>query len=191
MKNYLVIIASAASLIFSCKEGRSTAFQETNAGTERERDSLAITNTIHDFYKWYEVFSLDTNTQINFVVDKDEHLALDESRMKEYYVHFMNTGLVDTSLVIAEYAFYRDCEKIWKTQPLDEVPYGLDGDKFFCAQDWEVSFWTSAPIKIMELNKHHARVALFGIVFKQPLEREFELKKVGGKWLLSNVKCYE
>ena len=190
MKKFTIMITLAASLMFSCKEGSSMkTINENEVG--REKDSMAIAETIHSFYKWYEVFSLDTNTMIDFVDISGKHLSLDEAKMKRYYNHFLKTGFVDQDFITNEYNYYKECEMIWQTQPVDEVPYGLDGDKFFCAQDWEVSFWISAPVKIMEIDEHHAKVALVGIVFNQPLERKFELRKIGGKWLLSKVECYE
>jgi hypothetical protein len=159
MKN-LVLVLFPIFLFFACKEApKNTATIE--ASNTVVSDSAAIANTIHSFYKWYNVFSMDTTTRGDFADQSGKYIRLDELKMKKYFSYFQETGFVSTAFIENEFAFYRKCEQIWKTEEVGDVPTGMDADKYYCAQDWETEFWTNSPVRIKMVSPDSTFATLF------------------------------
>ena len=63
---YLVFISLLLVSLFSCKETPQNK-PISNAPKEVVSDSIAIANTIHGFYKWYENYLADTSKHMVFL----------------------------------------------------------------------------------------------------------------------------
>ena len=178
---FFAVLLAGASFFFACG-GPSTG---TDSPTGAAADSASIAGVIHRFYTWYDAFLKDEARDVNFTTDDGQHLKLDTAVLKGYYENFRNTGLVSEEFIQGEYAFFKKCEQLWQNEPLDEVPSCLDGDKYFCAQDWETSFWTQSPVRIQSTGENRVTATLYDT----EMERSFELVKENGKWLLAKVEC--
>lgn len=187
MKN-LTFIFFALFLFFACTEAPKNA-PISEATKEVVSDSMAITNTIHGFYKWYNIFSMDTTKRGDFADQSGKYIRLNEPKMKKYFSYFQETGFVSTTFIENEYAFYKKCEAIWKTEEVGDVPTGMDADKYYCAQDWDNEFWTNAPVRIKMVSPDSAFATLYSTDKNVQLERNFELKKEKDKWLLAKIEC--
>lgn len=176
------LLLAGALFFFACSGSPTgTTSQEEGAAA----DSAAIAGVIHSFYAWYDAFQKDETRGVNFTTDDGKHLKLDTAVLQGYYENFRNTGLVSNELIEGEYAFFKKCEQLWQNEPLDEVPSCLDGDKYFCAQDWEIAFWTQSPVRIQSAGENRVTATLYN----SEIERNFELVKENGKWLLAKVEC--
>jgi Protein of unknown function (DUF3828) len=185
---HLTLVFLTSFLLFACKETPKNGTANTDSQAVVS-DSAAVANTIHGFYKWYDVFSMDTSKRGDFADQNGKYLRLDEPKMKKYYTYFQETGFVSAEFIENEYTFYRKCSEFWKTEEVGDVPTGMDADKYFCAQDWEIEFWTNAPVRIKNIGTDRVGATLFSTDKKYPLERNFELKKENGKWVLTKIEC--
>lgn len=184
----LVNISFLAILLFSCKDApKNTPVIE--ASKEVISDSMAVTNTIRGFYKWYKDFVVDTTKHMDFADDSGKHYKLNTSKLERYYAHFKVTGFVSNEFIENEYAFYKKCNTLWQDEPVDDVPSCLDADKYYCAQDWDDNIWLNSPIKITKTNGDRASATLYYKDQAYSMERNFELKKENGKWVLAKIEC--
>lgn len=185
MKNFAFCILSIL-VLFSCKE-------ESKNSTETETvvtDSTEIANTIHGFYKWYDVYVSDETKLVNFTKVAGKHLTLDIPLLDKYLADIKGSGFVSAELLEADKAFYQSLEKIWQTEDSAEgIPTGMDADRYFCAQDWDINFWTQAPVRIKSIGKNKIAASLYGTQAESPSKPNFELKKENGKWLLAKIEC--
>ena len=152
-------------------------------------DSAAVTAVIHGFYKWYDGFIRDEARDVNFTNDEGEHLRLNMAALETYYDHFRKSGFVSEEFIQNEYVFYRRCEALWQNEAKDEVPSCMDADKYFCAQDWDVNFWTTSPVRIVANVDDTIIAKLSGEEAGAPSEQNFQLKKENGKWLITRIEC--
>lgn len=178
----LILIA-----LFACNKGAQNT--ETTKSPDAPSDSVAIADAVHGFYKWYTAFSQDTTKRIDFTDDSGQHLTLNQAKLERYYANFKNTGFVSDEFIANEYEFYKKCSKLWQNELIDEVPSCMDADKYFCAQDWEPDFWIKSPVRIKNIGSDKVLATLYGIAFGGSMERNIELKKENGKWLITKVEC--
>lgn len=178
-------------LFVACTEvpKNAPATASTTTTTPALSDSAAIADVIHGFYKWYDRFSQDSTKSFNFTNDKGKHLTLDMPKLEKYLAEFKATGFISAEFVENDIAFYKKCEKIWQTEEKDGIPTGMDADKYFCAQDWEIDFWTKSPVRIKPLGTDKVAATMYGTEGGGKKEHNFELKKENGKWLLSKIEC--
>ena len=100
-----------------------------------------------------------------------------------------SSGFVSVKFIDNDRAFYKTCEKIWQTEEAEGIPTGMDANKYFCAQDWDINFWTKSPVRIKTIGTDKVAATLYGKNGDSPLEHNFELKKESGKWLISKIEC--
>lgn len=150
-------------------------------------DSIAIINTLHDFFTWYDA-NIERLGKIKFVTDSAEHLTLNQNNLKIYLNEIKNSGFVSDLLLEDQVKFYSACAKIWKTQKKSEIPEGLQSDRFYCAQDYIAPYNTGKVKATVIEDKANATLSLSG---KQNETKDlmFELKKENGRWLLSKTGC--
>jgi Protein of unknown function (DUF3828) len=184
MKNIL-FLALPLSLLFACQEKKPV---ET-AAPSPSADSAAVAEVIHGFYSWYDGFIRNENIRIDFVNDKGPHLTLDSAKFDAYYIHFIRTGFVSREFALNEYAFFQKCEQLWQNEPIGDVPSCLDADKYFCAQDWDLNFWTQSPVRIAATGENQLKATLYASDANGLMERSFVLKKEDGKWVIATVEC--
>ena len=178
-------------LFIACTEVPKNAPATTTATavTPVLSDSAAITDVIHGFYKWYNTFSTDSTKSFDFTNDKGKHLTLDMPKLEKHLAEFKATGFVSAEFVENDRTFYKKCEKIWQKEEIGDIPSGMDADKYFCAQDWEIDFWTKSPIRIKPLGADKVAATMYGTEGGGKKEHNFELKKENDKWLLTKIEC--
>ena len=186
MKNYIQIFALAL-LFAACAEAPKNT-SETSAASV-SADSAMVAQVIHGFYTWYDAISINDAEWSNFTDNSGKHLKLDTTKFNTFLNHLKSSGFVSQSFLDQEKAFYKKCELLWQNEPVDEVPSGMDADKYFCAQDWEINFWVNSPVRIKPLGQYKLAATMYGDEGGSPREHNFELVKENGKWLLSSIEC--
>lgn len=184
----LLLFVSCAALWLAC-QNTDVKTPAAAAKPSPSADSVAVADIIHNFYKWYDGFSKTDAGGINFTDATGKHLKLDQAKMEAYFTSFKNSGFISQEFIDGEYIFYKKCEKLWQNEFVDDVPSGMDADKYFCAQDWELEFWTSSPVRIKSLGPDKIAATLYGTQADAPDERNFELKKENGKWVIVKIEC--
>lgn len=172
-----------AALIYSCSG---------NAGVSAggyTSDSTGIAVTIHGFYKWYNSFLPDNKRNINFVDSSNGHPALNENLLQQYYTNLKAGGFISPSFIDSDKVLIKACAVTWQQQALDEPPACMDEDRFFCAQDWDIPFWTSAPVIIQKTDGNKATVLLSGNEAGSHREQKIDMEKVDNKWLIAKIYC--
>ncbi len=184
----LSIVTIVLLALFACTKSTHNT-TETNTSPAALSDSAAIADAVHGFYRWYTTFSQDTTHRVDFTDNRGEHLKLIQPKLERYYAHFKTSGFVSDAFIVNEYAFYRQCSEAWQHEAIDEVQSCLDADKYFCAQEWEPDFWTTSPVRIKSTGSMKVRATLYGTYFDNPMERNIDLVKENGKWLISHIEC--
>ena len=185
----LSVLLLFVGLWSACSETAKTPPTPPVAVNTMAADSAAIAQTIHGFYTWYDTFSVSQADKFNFIEPVGQHLKVNQSKLEAYFAYFKKNGFVCDEFVAREYAFYKKCEPLWQNEPLDEVPSCLDADKYFCAQDWELDFWVKSPVRIKSLGENKMAATLYGTEAGSPQERNFEMVKEAGKWLILSIEC--
>jgi len=160
-----------------------TIISESIATAAARKESEAV---IHGFYAWYDAFSKDDSRWINFTDDKGRRLALAPAKLDTCLGHFKASGFVGAEVIEGQKAFYKSCEKLWQNEPKDEPPSCPGHDPYFCAQDWELDFWTKAPVFI-DLAGDRVSATMRGTEGGSPKEHDFELVQENGKWVLAKI----
>jgi hypothetical protein len=186
MRN-LIFACLLATCCFACNEAPKDA--TTAEASAASVDSTAIADVIHGFYKWYDQSIVDVAKDGSFLKSVGKHYALDLPELEKHLANIKSSGFVSTELLDGNTAYYKTCEKLWQNEEAEGAPIGLDADIYFCAQDWDLNFWTSSPIRIKSLANDRAAVTLYGTHGGGPHEQNFELKKENGKWLLTKIEC--
>jgi hypothetical protein len=182
---HLTITALFMLLLCSCQE-ETKKTSETSAVAA---DSTAIADAIHGFYQWYDQSIRARTTDIDFTKVVNNHYALDLPLLEKYLANIKTSGFVSAEFLDNEMAFYQSCEKLWQKEEAEGSPIGMDADKYFCAQDWDLNFWTKAPVRFKAMGDDKVAATLYDTVDGSPFEHNFELKKEGGKWLLTQIEC--
>ncbi|MDX1939517.1 MAG: DUF3828 domain-containing protein [Saprospiraceae bacterium] len=152
-------------------------------------DRAEIETVIHDFYKWYDTFQKDDINNLNFTTATGEHLALDMPKLEQYFANLEASGFISSRFIEKERAILQECEVLWQNENKDEVPSCLDADRFFCAQDWDINFWTSAAVTATRRGIDKAKATLKSNAGGGPQERIIELQKENGRWLIIDIPC--
>lgn len=144
---------------------------------------------IHGFYIWYDAFLRDTNQNTNFTDDRGPHLKLDPAKFDQYFQSLKASGFLSDEYIAAEKAYFRKCETYWQHEEKGDVPTGMDEDRLFCAQDWDLDFWTKSPVSIEPLDSNRVAATMSGTEGGSPKTHDFELVKESGKWLIAKIAC--
>ncbi|MBK7870374.1 MAG: copper resistance protein NlpE N-terminal domain-containing protein [Saprospiraceae bacterium] len=181
----LALFFLSVLFLSSCQEGT----KKTPESTAVASDSSAIADVIHGFYQWYDLYVRDETKSIDFVKIVNNHYALDQPLLEKYLANINASGFVSSEFLANDMAFYKACEKLWQNEEAEGPPNGMDANKYFCAQDWDLNFWTKSPVRIKSMGADKVAATLYGTMGGSPLEHNFELKKETGKWLLSKIEC--
>ncbi|MFD2572238.1 DUF3828 domain-containing protein [Spirosoma soli] len=187
MKTSLLAFLALVALL-ACHSEPQTNHEATTPGSSTP-DSAAVADAVHGFYQWYVTFLQDPTKQIDFTDDSGEHLQLIRPKLERYLAHVKASGFVSDAFIAGEAAFYQQCSQVWQNEPIDEVPSCLDGDRYFCAQDWDATFWTRSPVRIKTIGPNKIRATLYGSYYNNVMERSIELVRENGKWLISHIDC--
>lgn len=184
MKN-LVFACFSVLVFFSCQQETKKTPETTAVAT----DSSAIANTIHSFYQWYDKYVQDSTKNVDFIKVVNNHYALDMPLLEKYLTSIKSSGFVSAEFLNNDMDFYKTCEKMWLKEEADGPAIGMDANKYFCAQDWDINFWTKSPVRITSIGNDKASATLYGTYGESPKEQNFELKKENGQWLLTKIEC--
>lgn len=170
------------SAFIACNEAPKNA-----AVTPAQTDEAAITEAVHNFYKWYEV-NAGALADL-FFVKPGNPATIDQAKMDEHYAILAKSGCFSQTYIDAEKAYFKNLEATdWKTEDVNEGPLtGLDYDRFLCSQEMEdFKLLTTAPVSVQGLGteKVTARMSL-----GEYQDKKYEMVKENGKWLISKVIC--
>jgi hypothetical protein len=196
MKNLFLLLSMIAFGFFACTESpkpnetaTSTHEPTGNGGSQDDPDLVAIDEAIHGFYKWYEA-NMNTLANINYVKG-GKSSTLDNAQLEAYYALLLKSGFISQAYVDADRAYLKNLEATaWKSENVEEEPItGLDYDRLFCAQDFDINFWVSAPVAAEGLGTDQALATMTGDEGGSERSQKFELKKENGKWLIAKILC--
>lgn len=187
MRNLFFFSTACFLLFMACAENSPKAAEKMPPSVSNDTTDIAA--TIHGFFVWYDKFQNDTTRHIDFMDDSGKHLKINETALKTYLGEFQKSGFVSESFIVGEFDFYQKCAKLWQNEEKDGIPSGMDADKIFCAQDWDIDVWTKSPVRIVKTDDTHAKATLYGTWNTDKFERQYELVKENGKWLLTKIEC--
>ena len=173
--------------LLACRQ--NTANQNNPLSAQNDPEQTAIATTVHDFYRWYDVFLRDTSRTINFLDMKGKYPKLDRSKLDIYLSHLKAGGYISDEYIAAEKEFLRRCEPFWQSEGNDVPLTGLDYDRVFCAQDWDLEFWTTAPVMVNNTGDDRVVATLSGNDAGGPQAQQLELKNENGKWRIADILC--
>ncbi|MBL7774614.1 MAG: DUF3828 domain-containing protein [Saprospiraceae bacterium] len=148
----------------------------------------ACETTIHDFYRWYDAFARDDSRYIQFTDQSGKHVRLDTAKLELHLAQYKSSGFVSERFIANRKAYYQNCEKLWQNEPKDEPGSCMDHDPCFCAQDWELDFWTKSPVSIQRTGEQ-AVATLSGTEGGSPREQRINMVLENGKWLIADIRC--
>lgn len=191
-KSKLIILGAVFITFSSCESSTKKESKLEQPDSEiiqinQLSDSVAIKNTIHAFFTWYDA-NFERLGKIKFVTDSATHLSLNENNLQIYLAEIKKSGFVSDELIEDETRFYKACAEIWKKQKKTEIPEGLQSDRFYCAHDYIAPYNTGNVLSTINDEKASAVLSLTGKK-NEKNDFRFELKKENGKWLLSKLGC--
>ncbi len=194
---YILVCTLAAMTLLSCQNTNSTGTAKAdevptdNGGSQDDPDLVAIDAAIHGFYKWYET-NMNNLANINYVKG-GKSTTLDNAGLDAYYAKLKESGFISQAYIDGDKAFLKNLEATaWKNEDVNEGPLtGLDYDRFFCAQDYDMAFWTAAPVTTEGLGTDKATATMSGTEAGGPRSQQFEVVKENGKWLIAKIVCQQ
>lgn len=197
MKKLLFFFGLTIFLGIACNQASSgteagaatTEAPADNGASQDDPDLVAINDAIHGFYAWYETSS-NPLFDINFV-KPGMPATLDLAKLDAYFAILKQSGFISQAYIDGEKAYLKNLEATaWKNENSEEGPLtGLDYDRFFCAQDFVIDFWKTAPVSAEGLGTDKAKATMSGDEGGSPRTQQFELVKENGKWLIAAVVC--
>jgi len=192
---YLLFCCLAVFSCFSCKNTSSPNTAPTTAeptgkgGSQDELDRVAINNVIHNFYKWYEA-NEKALVDINYIKG-GKSSTLDHPKLDAYFALLSKSGYIGQAYIDSERAYLKNLEATaWKHENVEEETLtGLDYARLFCAQDWDIAFWKTAPITAQGLGTEKVTAMMTGEEGSVKREQKFELVKENGKWVIAKIVC--
>ncbi len=194
---YLLLFFLATFTLLSCKNttapdaGAAAEEVSKDNGLDDDPDLLAITDVIHNFYKWYNTNNATIN-DINYV-KPGKSTTLDTERLAAYHALLKQSNCISQAYIDDDIAYLKNLEATaWKTEDVRETPLtGLDFERLFCAQDWDINFWMTGPVYVDGLGQGAEKLTatLSGDEGGSPREQKFEVVKENGKWLIAKIVC--
>jgi hypothetical protein len=184
------LILFAFLTFFACKEAPKSTTNTPPTTPEKPADSsaldqAAITNLVSNFYKWYETFSNDKKRDINYLDDKGKATKLDIAKVNTFHAALMKSGFISKVYVANDMAYLKKYEAIWakdKENNNDGPITGLDFNRVFCGQDWDIKAYTTGTVKVEGLTANQAKATVNNA-------SNLEFVKENGKWLIANIVC--
>ncbi|MCC6726140.1 MAG: DUF3828 domain-containing protein [Saprospiraceae bacterium] len=197
MKNLILLFALSAFGFVACNNkpaatetAATTEAPTNNGGSPTEADLVEITNTIHNFYAWYDA-NIQALSNIHFLKGSGNSTTIDEVKLNDYHNALKNSGSLSQAYLDSDKAYLKNLEATaWKNENVEETPLsGYDYDLFFCAQDWDIAFWKTAAVTTEALGTDKVTATMSGQESGGPRTQKFELVKENGKWLISKIIC--
>ncbi len=193
---YAILLFCTAFSLFSCSNNQSAGSDQTSeevptdtGGSQDDPDLVAIDACIHGFYQWNET-NMGTLANINYV-KVGKPATLDIPKLTAYFTQLKESGFISQAYIDSETAYVKNLEATaWKAEDVGEGPLtGLDYDRFTCSQDYDLTFWKTAPVSAEGLGTDKAIATMAGMEGGSPREQKFELVKENGKWLIAKILC--
>jgi hypothetical protein len=196
MKNSLFFTLLATFLVlasfFACQEApkntpqapTTTAQPTDKGGAQDAADLVAITDVVHNFYKWYEAFANDDKRRIDYLNSKGKATKLDMPKLAAYHAELMKSGFISKAYIDNDVTYLKKYEAEWtknKENNNDGPLSGLDFDRVFCGQDWDIKDYTTGAVKADGLSTNQVKVTVKA--------SKIELVKENGKWLIAKIIC--
>jgi hypothetical protein len=163
----------------------TTTAQPTDKGSVQDAaDLVAITDVIHSFYKWYEAFTNDDKRRIDYLDSKGKTTKLDNTKLAAYHAEMMKSGFINKTYIDNDVVYLKKYEAEWtknKENNNDGPLSGLDFDRVFCGQDWDIKVYTTGAIKAEGLGTTQVKATVGG--------SKLELVKEKDKWLIAKIVC--
>jgi hypothetical protein len=175
----IISICLVFSTFFACNETPKGALTD-KVDSQNSTDSLAITEVVHNFYKWY---ASDT-TSIDYIDSKGEASKLDTAKLNAYHAQMMSSGFISKAYIDNDMAYLKKYEAIWQEnkENAKEGPLsGKDADNVFCGQDWDEKAYTSGVVEIVRLGTNQVNASIE--------TSKLELVKENEKWLIAKITC--
>jgi Protein of unknown function (DUF3828) len=153
-------------------------------GVQNDSDLVAVTDAIHSFYKWYEAFIDDNKRSIEYINSKGKTSKLDNTKLAAYHAELMKSGFISKAYIDNDVAYLKKYEAEWtkNKENGNEGPLsGLDFDRVFCGQDWDIKAFTTGAVKAEGLGTNQVKATVEA--------SKLELVKENGKWLISKIIC--
>lgn len=191
-----IVICLILFPFFACKEAPKNANANATStakvadtptdkgGSQNGADSVAVTGVIHSFYKWYEAFTNDDKKRIEYVDSKGKTSKLNNAKLAAYHAELMKSGFVSKAYIDSDVAYLKKCEADWqknKENNNDGPLSGLDYDRVFCGQDWDIKAYTTGAVKAEGIGTNQVKATVGS--------SKIELAKENGKWLISKIVC--
>jgi hypothetical protein len=185
MKYWGLLPSVLIGLLWSCNGGPE---KPISVAAQRAQDSVGITETVHNFYKWYNANGGQLG--YDFVKVEGERVIFDEAKLMERLNRFKESGAISEYFIQNELNFYRTCARRWAVEKPGDVLPGLEIDKYYCAQDGDFEAFATDPVSLVTF---HPKNAVARLTFKDPAAngpyRDFEMIKENGKWFIVMVAC--
>jgi hypothetical protein len=147
-------------------------------------DLAAITDVVHHFYKWYDVFQQDDKRAINYLNSKGKATKLDNTKLAAYHAEMMKSGFISKVYIDNDIAYLKKYEAEWlknNENNSDGPLSGLDFDRVFCGQDWDIKDYTTGAIKAEGIGANQVKATVKA--------NKIELVKENGLWLIAKIGC--
>jgi Protein of unknown function (DUF3828) len=190
----VTLICLVLTSFFACKDApKNTINTPTDkmaevpadkGGAQNNTDSVAITDVVHNFYKWYEAFANDDKRRIDYLNSKGKATKLDNTKLTTYHAELMKSGFISKVYIDNDVAYLKKYEAEWtknKENNNDGPLSGLDFDRVFCGQDWDIKAYTTGAVKAEGLGTNQVKATVEG--------SKIELVKENGKWLIAKIVC--
>jgi hypothetical protein len=190
----VTLICLVLTSFFACKDApKNTTNTPTDkmaeaptdkGGAQNNTDSVAITDVVHNFYKWYEAFANDAKRRIDYLNSKGKATKLDNTKLAAYHAEMTKSGFISKAYIDNDVAYLKKYEAEWtknKENNNDGPLSGLDFDRVFCGQDWDIKVYTTGAVKAEGLGTNQVKATVEG--------SKIELVKENGKWLISKIIC--
>ena len=147
-------------------------------------DLALITDVVHNFYKYYDVFQQDDKRTINYLNTGGKVAKLDMPKLANYHAEMMKSGLISKAYIDNDMAYLKGLEAEWKKNNengSDGPLSGFDADRVFCGQDWDIKTYTTGAIKAETLGANQVKATIEA--------SKIELVKENDKWLITKIVC--
>jgi hypothetical protein len=154
------------------------------------QDSIAINNTVHGFYKWYNEYALTPESAIDdflTVNEKSKVVTLNVKGLESRIAVYTNTGFVGTKWAEGERAHITKSSKLWTV--IGDQLEGLEMDRCYCGQDGDFPAFATAPVKVVVNGNQAMATMTFAKGSANGEQRKYELEKVNDRWVITKFDC--
>ncbi|HLP92451.1 MAG TPA: hypothetical protein VK168_00360 [Saprospiraceae bacterium] len=149
-------------------------------------DVAAVAETIHKFAQWANDFSNGPDDDQRILDLKGKYARLDSALLNRYLARIKASGFVSDKYIDTERNFYQKCEPFWMSEDKDEILTGMDENRFFHAQDWDLKQWTTTPVNIIDGLGTDEVTATMNNAEGKPFVT-YTLEKETDKWLITSI----